>query len=255
MISNTSGTTIGTSPYNESLKRRRKGAASALNKTSIQTYLHHLDTETRTFIADIYKCGDGGKREIDPLPIIQRLSLSLSLTMNWGTPKLDLSSSLFQEITIVQNRISRLRSTTGNLQDYIPLLRLNPFGKRIRDAESLKVRRDTFLKALKDDLNGRIKQGVHQPCIRSNIILDQEAKLDEAEMTSVSLTMVSAGLNTITAVLRWSIALLAERPDIQNRALVAIRNKYSSEQVLCDVEDRHVLTYKFWSKNVHGKLD
>ena len=243
MISNTAGTTIGTSPYDESLKRRRKGAASGLNRNAIQAYIGHLDTETRAFIAEIFVCGAGGERDLDPLSIIQRLSLSLSLTMNWGTPKLSLTSKLFEEITTVQNQISRLRSTTGNLEDYIPLLRLNPFGRRKANAESLRYRRDAFLNSLNDELDERMRQGTHQPCIRSSVIEDKDVKLDEAELTSVSLTMLSAGLNTITAVLRWSIALLATRPDIQEAAENAIREHYSRESPLCDVRDDQTCSY------------
>lgn len=237
------GTTIGTSPYDESFKRRRKAAALGLNKTSINMYLQHLDIETGALIAEFFESGAGGHQNVDPLSMIQRLSLSLSLTMNWGTPKLKLSSDLFHEIAVVQNQISRLRSTTGNLEDYVPLLRLNPFDRRFKMAESLKFRRDAFLKSLNDDLDDRISLGVHQPCIRASIIFDRDVKLHEAEMSSVSLTMLSAGLNTITAVLRWSIAMLAERTDIQDTALVAIRNHFSSEQPLCDVEDDQTCPY------------
>ena len=243
VVSNTAGTTIGTSPYDESLKRRRKGAASALNKSSIQTYLCHLDSETRTFISDIAEGGFAGDREVDPLPIIQRLSLSLSLTMNWGTPKLNISSDFFREVTVVQNEISRLRSTTGNMEDYIPLLRLSPFSARKEKARALRDRRDIFLKTLNDDLDDRISRGAHKPCIRANIILDKDLKLNQIEMTSISLTMLSAGLNTITGVLHWSIALLSERPDIQSRATEAIQNQSLAGGPYCDVEDDQKCPY------------
>ncbi|KAM0084069.1 hypothetical protein ACKRZS_003711 [Fusarium odoratissimum] len=79
------GTTIGTAPYNESLKRRRKGVASALNRPAVETYIPHLDLETKDFIAEAYKFGNAGTAEVDPLPLVQRLSLSLALTLNWGT--------------------------------------------------------------------------------------------------------------------------------------------------------------------------
>jgi 3-hydroxyphenylacetate 6-hydroxylase len=82
-LSNTAGTTIGTSPYSESLKRRRKGAASALNKPSIQTYIPHLDVESKDFVSELLKYGKAGTVAVDPMPMIQRLSLSLALTINW----------------------------------------------------------------------------------------------------------------------------------------------------------------------------
>ncbi|XP_044714414.1 cytochrome P450 [Hirsutella rhossiliensis] len=76
ILSDTAGTTIGTSPYSDSLKRRRKGAASALNKPSVQTYVSHLDVETRDFIKELYTYGEAGTAPTDPMPMIQRLSLS-----------------------------------------------------------------------------------------------------------------------------------------------------------------------------------
>ena len=129
LVSDTAGTTIGTSPYSDSLKRRRKGAASALNRPSVGTYVAHLDVETRDFVKELYVYGGGGKMPIDPMPMIQRLSLSLALTLNWGMRVASQDENIFHEITHVEEEISRFRSTTANLQDYIPLLRLLPFNR------------------------------------------------------------------------------------------------------------------------------
>ena len=82
VLSNTAGTTIQTSPYSESLKRDRKGAASVLNKPSIQTYIPHLDVESKDFVAELLKYGKAGNEPVDPMPMIQRLSLSLALAIN-----------------------------------------------------------------------------------------------------------------------------------------------------------------------------
>ncbi|KXT16552.1 hypothetical protein AC579_6314 [Pseudocercospora musae] len=235
VLSNTAGTTIGTSPFSDSLKRRRKGAASALNKPSVQSYIPHLDIETLSFVREAFKYGDAGKKAVDPLPLIQRLSLSLSLTLNWGTRMGDSENALFHEITEVEEEISRFRSTTGKLQDYIPLLRLNPFGFGTRKATEMRARRDVYLRKLNQDLDDRMEKGTHSPCIQANVILDKEASLNKEELTSISLTMLSGGLDTITTLLQWSIALLSQRPDIQTKAITEIRN--TSSQLLCDEND------------------
>ncbi|KAK0369745.1 ankyrin repeat and protein kinase domain-containing protein [Colletotrichum limetticola] len=57
--------TAGTSPSNESLKRRRKGAASALNRPSIETYIPYLDLETRDSLKDARNYGKAGKVVLD----------------------------------------------------------------------------------------------------------------------------------------------------------------------------------------------
>ncbi|TEA14143.1 3-hydroxyphenylacetate 6-hydroxylase [Colletotrichum sidae] len=243
VLSDTAGTTIGTSPYSDSLKRRRKGAASALNRPSVATYVPHLDVETRDFIKELYEYGKAGDAPVDPMPMIQRLSLSLALTLNWGVRMSSQKDGLFKEITHVEEEISRFRSTTGNLQDYIPLLRLNPINLHSAKARDVRNRRDVYLTALNKGLDERMEKGTHKPCIQANVIMDQDAKLSKAELTSISLTMLSGGLDTITTQVAWFVALLAQRPDIQEKAVAAIREFYSEQQPLCDAEDDQQCRY------------
>ncbi|EXJ78625.1 3-hydroxyphenylacetate 6-hydroxylase [Capronia coronata CBS 617.96] len=243
VVSSTAGTTIGTSPFSESLKRRRKGAASALNKPSVATYIPHIDVETRDFLNEFLLYGEGGRKGVDPMPMIQRLSLSLALTLNWGTRMASQNDELFGEITHVEEEVSKFRSTTGNLQDYIPILRLNPFSVGSAKARDMRRRRDMYLKRLNEDLDRRMAEGTHQPCIQANVILDKEAKLNSEELTSISLTMLSGGLDTLTTLVAWSMALLAQHPEIQEKALKEIRAKYPPDQILCDADDDQSIPY------------
>ncbi|KAG9229955.1 cytochrome P450 [Amylocarpus encephaloides] len=243
VLSDTAGTTIGTSPYSDSLKRRRKGAASALNRPSVQTYVPHLDLETRDFCKELLTYGKAGTVAVDPMPMIQRLSLSLALTLNWGVRMDSQDDELFYEITHVEEEVSRFRSTTGNLQDYIPLLRLNPFSLGSAKAREMRDRRDVYLKALNKGLDDRMAKGTHKPCIQANVIQDSEAKLNEEELTSISLTMLSGGLDTITTLVAWSIALLVQRPDIQQTALSAIQEYFGTDTPLCDPLDDQKCPY------------
>ena len=52
--------------------------------------------------------------------MVERLSMSLALTLNWGVRVTSQDDQLFQEISYVEAKMSKFRSTTGNLQDYIP---------------------------------------------------------------------------------------------------------------------------------------
>ncbi|KAI9928499.1 hypothetical protein ASPWEDRAFT_103177 [Aspergillus wentii DTO 134E9] len=243
IVSNTAGTTIGTSPYSESLKRRRKGAASALNRPSVESYVSHLDVESKAFVAELFKYGNGGKTSVDPMAMIQRLSLSLALTLNWGVRVASQEETLFEEITHVEEEISKFRSTTGNLQDYIPLLRLNPFSLNSQKAKEMRDRRDRYLNGLNRDLNERMEKGIHEPCIQANVILDKEARLNSEELISISLTMLSGGLDTVTTLVAWSICLLSRRPDIQNKAARAIQEIYGKGQPMCDAGDDQKCAY------------
>ncbi|KAJ6150775.1 hypothetical protein N7470_007369 [Penicillium chermesinum] len=243
IVSNTAGTTIGTSPYSESLKRRRKGAASALNRPSVDSYVPHLETETKAFVEELYRYGKAGNTPVDPMPMIQRLSLSLALTLNWGVRVASQEEDLFNEITHVEEEISKFRSTTGNLQDYIPLLRLNPLNSNTKRAAEMRARRDKYLGALNRDLDERMEKGTHKPCIQANVILDKEAKLNSEELTSISLTMLSGGLDTVTTLVAWSIGLLSTRPDVQKKAAQAISEMYGANEPMCSAEDDQKCAY------------
>ncbi|KAJ5684815.1 uncharacterized protein N7477_001160 [Penicillium maclennaniae] len=243
IVSNTSGTTIGTSPYSDSLKRRRKGAASALNRPAVDTYVPHLDVESKAFVDELNRYGHGGKTPIDPMPMIQRLSLSLALTLNWGVRIASQEEDLFDEITQVEEEISKFRSTTGNLQDYIPLLRLNPFSSNTQKAAEMRMRRDKYLGSLNRDLDDRMEKGIHKPCIQANVILDKEAKLNSEELISISLTMLSGGLDTVTTLVAWSIGLLSARPDVQDKAAEAIQEMYGTDEPMCSATDDQKCAY------------
>ncbi|KAM5349628.1 hypothetical protein ACJ41O_006133 [Fusarium nematophilum] len=243
VLSDTAGTTIGTSPYSDSLKRRRKGAASALNRPSVATYVDHLDVETRDFIKELCDYGNNGQDPIDPMPMIQRLSLSLALTLNWGVRLKSQKDNLFNEITHVEEEISRFRSTTGNLQDYIPLLRLNPFNFHSSKAREMRDRRDKYLTALNNGLDERIANGTYKPCIQANVIMDKDAKLNKDELTSISLTMLSGGLDTITTQVAWFIAYLSQHHEIQEKAVSEIRKFYAENQPMCDENDDQKCQY------------
>lgn len=209
----------------------------------MESYTPHFDLETKEFIKELLEYGGAGIRPINPVPLVQRLSLSLAFTINWGTRITSHNDDLFSEIAHVENEISRFRSTTDNLQDYIPLLRLIPFSFGKRKAAEYRRRRDRYLAKVNGDLNQRIKDGTHSPCIQANVTLDKEAKLNGTELTSISLTMLSAGFETTSAVMSWAICLLATRPDIQDRAIVEIGQIYGSSNPLCDACDDQKCKY------------
>lgn len=177
------------------------------------------------------------------MPMIQRLSLSLALTLNWGIRLKSQKDDLFSEITHVEEEISRFRSTTGNLQDYIPLLRLNPFNMHSAKAKEMRNRRDKYLTDLNNGLDERIANGTYKPCIQANVIMDKEAKLNKDELTSISLTMLSGGLDTVTTQVAWFVAYLSQHPEIQEKAVSEIRKFYSEKQPMCDEQDDQKCEY------------
>ena len=99
------------------------------------------------------------------------------------------------------------------------------------------------MSAMDRGLDERLDAGTSQPCIRANVKLDPDGKLDEAELTSLNVTMTAAGLDTMQSTVSWAIAILATRPDIQDQALREIRRKYSQSEPLCDASDDLSIEY------------
>lgn len=223
MASSTAGLTIGTSPYDDSLKRRKKGVAVAVNRPAIASYVPYLDIESRTFVRDLLVYGGAGRKPIDPLPFIQRLSLSLAVTINWGVRIPSVEDPMFREIVAVEEELNRFRSTTGNLQDYIPLLRLNPANAASALAREMRDRRDAYLHMFNTNLKAEVEKGTNRPCIQASVITYKEAALTETELTSISLSMLGGGFETVSTTVQWSVGYFAQHPGIQDRAFEAIR--------------------------------
>ncbi|KAK7951108.1 cytochrome P450 phenylacetate hydroxylase [Apiospora aurea] len=248
VASGTSGFTIGTSPYDESLKRRKKGAAIALNRPAIQSYIPYLDLETKNFVQDLFAYGKGGTAAIDPLPMVQRLAMSLACTINWGTRVRSHEDDLFKEIVEVEEHMNRFRSTQSNLQDYIPILRLNPFNTQSAKAREMKARRARFMKRFDEELRDKIARGTNSPCIQASVITFKEDRLNETELNSISLSMISGGFETVSNTIGFSLGFLAQRPDIQQRAFEEICkfqavSSWNSPDPLCDAGDDQRCTY------------
>lgn len=240
VVSSSQGFTIGTSPWDESCKRRRKAAATALNKPAVQSYMPIIDIESYSAINDILKECEDGKIDIDVFPHLQRFALNTSLMLNYGTRFSSSFDKLLKEIVEVEGAVSRFRSTSNNWQDYVPLLRVFPAKSNL--ANSYRLRRDRYLGILLDDLKKNIANGTDKPCITGNILKDPTAKLNEAEIKSICLTMVSAGLDTVPANIIFGIGYLssAHGQEIQEQAYREILKAYPDGDAWekCLVEER-----------------
>ena len=111
------------------------------------------------------------------------------------------------------------------------MLRLPLISRQNKDAAEYRVRRDKYLTTFLDMLKQRIKEGTDKPCITGNILKDPEAKLNEAEIKSICLTMVSAGIDTVPGNMIMGLGFLAspEGQEIQKRAYEEIMKVYPTE--------------------------
>ncbi|MCJ1243649.1 hypothetical protein MMC30_000846 [Trapelia coarctata] len=227
VVSSSQGYTIGTSPWDESCKRRRKAAATALNRPAVQSYMPIIDLECKLAIKELIADSQDGQVDIDPNPYFQRFALNTSLTLNYGI-RIDgkIDDELLQEIIHVERIVSNFRSTSDNWQDYIPLMRLWP--SRNNEAGEYRARRDKYMTRLLDMLKENIAKGEDKPCITGHILKDPEAHLNEAEIKSIGLSMVSAGLDTVPGNLIMGMAYLStpHGQEIHERAYAEIMAVY-----------------------------
>ena len=180
VVSSSQGYTIGTSPWDESCKKRRKAAATALNRPAVQSYMPIVDLESSVSVKEILADSSEGEIEIDPNPYFQRFALNTSLALNYGFRiDGDAETGLLKEIVHVERMISNFRSTSNNWQDYLPLLRLWP--TRNNEAGHYRKRRDEYMSLLLQILKDKIGKGDDKPCITGNVLKDPEAQLNEGE--------------------------------------------------------------------------
>ncbi|KXS99648.1 hypothetical protein AC578_9912 [Pseudocercospora eumusae] len=257
VVSSSEGFTIGTSPWDESCKNRRKAAATALNRPAVASYMPILDYESTKSVKEMVKNTDYGKHDIDINPYFQRFALSTSLTLNYGYKiEGNIDDDLLQEIVHVEREISFFRSTATNWADYVPIMRLLP-GSNDKPLE-YKKRRATYMNRLLNGLKDRIAKGTDKPCISGHVLKDPEAKLNDAEVMSIGLSMVSAGLDTVPGNLIMCIAYLSSEhgQDIQARALSEINAQYPNndawEKCLVEEKCEYITalvkeTLRFWS--------
>lgn len=214
-----------------------------MNKPAVASYAGHLDLETTSFVKSVLEAGDGGRRAIEPKPFIQRFALCMALTVNWGTRLASQDEQLFREIVEVERGIVSTRDRTQNLMDYIPLLRLMPFSSKKRQAKDWRRRRDVYLAKFDRQLRDQIEKGMQKPSIQANAILDPENKLSKEELTSISISIIQGGNDTVSGTLDWSIAFLAQHPEIQDRALKEIREHFGEDDMLGPATEDKKLPY------------
>lgn len=228
VISSTKGFTIGSSPWDESCKKKRKAAGTALGRPAMRNYQPMFDLETYCILRDVKKDSRNGEQELDIRPYIQRFALNTTLTLCYGIRMDAVYDTLLREILEVGSAISLLRSASENYQDYVPILRYMPNNEKNARSKDLRDRRDAYLNYLLDKVREMIKAGTDKPCISAAILKDEETKLSSVEVSSICLSLVSGGFETIPGTLTSCIGSLStpEGQIWQDRAYEDIKRHY-----------------------------
>ncbi|KAF2680009.1 cytochrome P450 [Lentithecium fluviatile CBS 122367] len=228
VISSTKGFTIGSSPWDDSCRNKRKAASTTLNKAMMKNYYPMFDLESYCILRDLHRDSQGGDLEVSVRPYIQRYALNTTLTLCYGIRMDEVYDTLLREILHVGSAISLLRSHSENYQDYIPALRYLPNNEKNARSKELRDRRDKYLDALLNKVREMIKKGTDKPCISAAILKDQESRLTGVEVGSICLSLVSGGFETIPGTLVSCIGSLATPAGqaFQDRAYEDIRRCY-----------------------------
>ncbi|CAP97153.1 Pc21g22560 [Penicillium rubens Wisconsin 54-1255] len=228
VISSSEAFTIGTSPWDQSCKLRRKAAALSLNPSAVHRYTPAISREINDALQEILVDTHQGKQAIQPKLYLKKFVLNVSLTCSFGTRIYTVRDALLKEIVGVEEALTRYRSHTNNLQDYLPFLRWIPSAQTAAKAYS--ERRDIYMNSLMDQLKSDIANGIDTPCSVGQVIKDVNFDFNNKESMSLSITLLSAGLDTIPANLSQGVAVLSSKQgqEIQEDIRAEILAHYSS---------------------------
>lgn len=200
----------------------------------MKNYSNMFDLESYCIARDLNKDSKSGETEISIRPYIQRYALNTTLTLCYGIRMDAVYDHLLREILEVGSAISLLRSASENYQDYIPILRYLPRNEKNQRSKDLRERRDKYLNLLLDKVRGMISKGTEKPCISAAILKDEETRLTGVEVSSICLSLVSGGFETIPGTLVSCIGSLStsEGQVFQDRAYAEIRKMWPSDEEL-----------------------
>ncbi|KAF4834476.1 Phenylacetate 2-hydroxylase [Colletotrichum tropicale] len=232
LISSTQGFTIGSSPWDDSCRKKRKAAGTALSRPAMRNYYPIFDLESYCILRDLHKDSHNGELEISVRPYIQRYALNTTLTLCYGIRMDAVYDDLLREILHVGSAISLLRSASENTQDYVPIMRYFPNNEKSRRSKELRERRDAYLNHLLDKVRSMIERGTDKPCISVAILKNEETKLTGVEVSSICLSLVSGGFETIPGTLTSTIGSLSTKEGQlwQDRAYEDIKRHYPNIQ-------------------------
>ncbi|KAL2412759.1 Phenylacetate 2-hydroxylase [Exophiala dermatitidis] len=239
ILSKTQGGTIGTSPWDESCKRRRTVVGSIMTRPAILKSASMLDLEITALIKDLVSNGFGtvpetGERrsmEVNPRLHFQRMALNRTLMMCFATRFERLEDPMLHELLDIALSVSTFRSTNNNLQDYVPFYRYLPQNDRTKLAIANRVKRDEIFKQLLDKVAKALEEGKPVDCISSGL-LNEKGRLTDAEIRSVNVSLVSGGFETLSTTGLAGLGYLSspQGQHIQANAFKAIMEVYSSPE-------------------------
>ncbi|KAH9884071.1 phenylacetate 2-hydroxylase [Xylariomycetidae sp. FL2044] len=212
VLSKSQGGTIGTSPWNESAKRKRTAVSAYLTRPALRASAPMLDVETHAFVEDMWEVSKSGKLgEVDPQLYCQRLAFNITLMICYGTRFADAHDPDLLHMLNIASTVASFRSSNSNPQDYVPLLRYLPNNARQKIAVETREKRDVWLAKMMDRVRVAMEKGKCRPCITETLLSDTtgSGKLSEADIRSINVSLVSGGFETVSTTALAGLGWLA----------------------------------------------
>lgn len=214
VVSAVQGLTVGSTPFGASFQRKKKcislhllsravgsDQVSAVLDLSSQYILRHVLSE----------CLDRhrllGRASDDDVSLLRHaqcyvLRCALALTYGYCIDTHGAERSFADEIITTENSIIRLRSLISNYQDYLPFMNFGPV-RYFSDsnAEHWRTRRDQYMQNLYETFRTRLQNANPEvgQCMLAHVLSEKPSAntVSAAELQSICLTMVSAGLDNL----------------------------------------------------------
>ncbi|KAH0583293.1 hypothetical protein H2248_011167 [Termitomyces sp. 'cryptogamus'] len=213
--------TLGTSPYDNLLKGKRRLAIASVSPAVSRTYDPVIERAAQYLVRSLDTASRSGV-PIDPFPLFVDGSAVLNLTVICGAT-VDQASTLLKDCPYPMKRLGQIRNINGHLRDFLPFLRVLPDSRAFKEAVIVAKYRSARLTALLDRIRVLHREGTAEPCAVATILNESREEIPEDSLTSVANSMVSSGLDAhMPNTLLWGLGVLAARKDIQEKAREAI---------------------------------
>lgn len=242
VVSAKQGLTVGTTPAGASFRKMKKCISSHLSALRLISIAacNCIDNQSKYLIKhlllkhkqSISAISGIFSVEISFLKFAQYYVLSCTLILTYGfeIDAIKQDKALADNIIETENRIIRLRSLISNYQDYLPILKWKPIRRYLDlDAELWSSRRDDYMNVLRFDFDKRLQDNHSKTkeSLLASILAGKGCQkgLTNAEIQSVCLSLVSAGLDNTSLVINHILGQLSfpkKGSEIQNRLYQAL---------------------------------
>ncbi|KAF7723123.1 hypothetical protein EC973_002353 [Apophysomyces ossiformis] len=213
------------------------GAHAGLVKKKIDNYAPILDERRRALVAGMFKASDNvSGKAIELRKLIEHYTMTLILTIAFGNIcSFEPGDPQLHEVFEVTEQAASIFGPEQQLCEFFPIL--TPlFNKREAFLE-MKRRHVNFYNQLYDQF---CRQSDPEECFVKDVA--EKKELTDMQITDLIAVFVGAGSDTTASTLQWMIALLANRPEIQDRAYSEIIEQVGVDR-LPNQEDECKLTY------------